>query len=61
MGLCGGMLFESILRLNTSLGRLPKKTWAARVHKALDKANLHCFWLGLDEYAWLDRLPLIGS
>ena len=49
-------LLKRILKVNEILGKTSKKFWSSRVHKALEKACLHEFWLGLNDYAWLDRL-----
>ena len=51
-------LTEMILELNSRLGLLPKKHWPPRVHKAIDKAKANHYFLGLDEFNWLDHLNL---
>eukprot|EP00966_Prymnesium_polylepis_P026877 621026-Prymnesium_polylepis.1 len=30
--------------------------WPAKVHKAFEKAEQHSFYLGLDDYGWLELL-----
>ena len=50
-------LLKMLQQINGHLAARPRSDWPPRLHKPLEKAQHHSFWLGLDDYAWLDLLP----
>ena len=56
-------LHRMIMNVNDRLKARPTGAWAERVRgKPLEKARAHEFFLGLDEYAWLEMLgQAVGS
>jgi hypothetical protein len=51
-------LLARLERLNSKLGGRAdaESEWPAHVRKALPKARLHGFYLGLSDYGWLEQL-----
>lgn len=49
-------LYARVLAVNGRMAVRPAMQWPERLHKPLEKAIAHNFFLGLDDYAWLDWL-----
>lgn len=49
-------LLKQLQTINAHLAARPRSEWPSRLHKSLEKAQAHGFWLGLGDYAWLDQL-----
>lgn len=51
-------LLARLERINSKLGARAdiETAWPAHVRKALPKARLHSFYLGLSDYGWLEQL-----
>ncbi len=49
-------LYVRFLAVNGRLAARPATQWPERLRKPLEKAVAHGFFLGLEDYAWLDWL-----
>ena len=49
-------LYARVLAVNGRMAARPPMQWPERLRKPLEKAIAHNFFLGLDDYAWLDWL-----
>jgi hypothetical protein len=49
-------LLARLDRINFKFGERAESDWPAHVRKALPKARLHGFYLGLSDYGWLEQL-----